>query len=101
MAPRVIFIPRPGSSNISVTDLGTFQQESAFMQHSSRWSRFLITFSTISRWLFVLAVLIVPQAVWATTWQAIAGAQSTDEGTQALAFLPNELWVHVGDSITW
>src|SRR5256885_13988909 len=71
------------------------------MQHSSRWSRFLITFSTISRWLFVLAVLIVPQAVWATTWQAIAGAKSTDEGTQALAFLPNELWVHVGDSITW
>src|SRR5215472_8293282 len=29
------------------------------------------------------------------------GAQSTDEGIQALAFLPNELWIHAGDSITW
>ena len=35
------------------------------------------------------------------TWQAVAGAQSKDLGRQALAFLPNELWVQVGDSITW
>lgn len=60
-----------------------------------------ITFSTISRWIFMVAVVIAPPAVWATTWQTITGAQSSDEGTQALAYLPNELWVHVGDSITW
>lgn len=35
------------------------------------------------------------------TWQATLGAQSKDMGTQAIAFLPNELWIHVGDSITW
>lgn len=35
------------------------------------------------------------------TWQAALGAQTKDMGTQAIAFLPNELWVHVGDSITW
>lgn len=35
------------------------------------------------------------------TWQATLGAQSKDMGTQAVAFLPNELWIHVGDSITW
>jgi plastocyanin len=35
------------------------------------------------------------------TWQANLGAQSKDMGTQAVAFLPNELWIHVGDSITW
>jgi plastocyanin len=29
------------------------------------------------------------------------GAQSADLGRQAMAFLPNEIWIHVGDSITW
>jgi plastocyanin len=32
---------------------------------------------------------------------ALAGAQSPDTGNQALAFLPNELWIHAGDSIRW
>src|SRR5947207_13156618 len=59
-------------------------------------------FSAISRWSSVLAVLIAPQLVQAAaTWQATVGAQSHDLGRQALAFLANELWVHVGDSITW
>lgn len=34
-------------------------------------------------------------------WHAIAGTQSSDQARQALAFLPNELWIHQGDSITW
>ena len=29
------------------------------------------------------------------------GAQSADKGKQALAFLSNELWIHVGDGICW
>ena len=29
------------------------------------------------------------------------GAQSKDLGRQALAFLPNEIWIHEGDSVTW
>jgi plastocyanin len=33
--------------------------------------------------------------------QAVAGAQSRDLGRQALAFLPNEVWIHQGDGITW
>jgi plastocyanin len=37
----------------------------------------------------------------AVTWEATAGAESSDKGIQALAFLPNGLWIHVGDSITW
>jgi plastocyanin len=40
-------------------------------------------------------------AVQATEWHGIVGAQSEDMGRQGLAFLPNEFWVHVGDSITW
>jgi plastocyanin len=57
--------------------------------------------STIIRRMLPLAGLIVPQAVQGATWQAIAGAQSADMGRQALAFLPNELWIHAGDNITW
>ena len=29
------------------------------------------------------------------------GAQTNDKGRQALAFLPNEIWIRAGDSITW
>lgn len=59
-----------------------------------------IQFSDIFRGALILAVLLVPSAVQAQ-WQATAGAESADEGRQALAFLSNELWVNVGDSITW
>ncbi len=60
-----------------------------------------IRFSAVVRCMLVLAVLIVPQAVQAAAWEAVAGAQSTNEGIQALAFLANELWIHAGDRITW
>jgi plastocyanin len=49
-----------------------------------------------------LATLTIPQTVHAQqVWRALAGAQSKDMGKQAIAFLPNELWIHAGDSITW
>ena len=35
------------------------------------------------------------------TWQATLGAQSKDMGKQAIAFLPNEMWIHEGDTINW
>ena len=57
-------------------------------------------FSAISRWILLLAVLIVPQMVQAQ-WNARVGAQSNDQGIQALAFLPNEIWIHAGDRIKW
>jgi plastocyanin len=54
------------------------------------------------RWLVSLcAAIVFSDAVHAQSWQAIAGAQSRDKGRQALAFLPNEIWIHAGDSITW
>ena len=34
-------------------------------------------------------------------WNATAGAQSKDMSKQAIAFLPNEMWIHAGDSINW
>jgi plastocyanin len=51
--------------------------------------------------LLLLAALIVPAMAHATTWHAYVGAQTHDKGRQALAFLPNEIWIHAGDSITW
>jgi plastocyanin len=57
-------------------------------------------FSAISRWILLLAVLIVPPVVQAQ-WSARVGAQSNDQGVQALAFLPNEIWIHAGDQIKW
>jgi plastocyanin len=60
-----------------------------------------VTVATLACWIFAPAIFIAPRAGYAAIWQATAGTQSTDEGIQALAFLPNELWIHVGDSITW
>src|ERR1700730_8556707 len=61
----------------------------------------LIWLPALFRWALVLAVLIVPQAGRALEWHATVGAQSADKGRQALAFLPNEIWIHEGDRITW
>ena len=57
-------------------------------------------FSATFRWTLALSVLIIPQLVQAQ-WQVSVGAESPNRGSQALAFLPNELWVHLGDSILW
>jgi plastocyanin len=52
--------------------------------------------------LSVLASLALSRTVEAQQdWKATVGAQNKDLGKQAIAFLPNELWIHVGDSITW
>jgi plastocyanin len=52
----------------------------------------------------VVAILTVGAATrtaQAQEWQAVVGGESPGRGRQALAFLPNELWVHTGDSIRW
>jgi len=58
-------------------------------------------FRSIFRWALMLSIVFVPRVVLADSWQAKVGAQSHDLGHQALAFLPNEIWIHAGDSITW
>ena len=54
----------------------------------------------IFRWPLLLALMILPQMVQAQ-WTATVGAQTDEKGIQALAFLPNEIWIHAGDRITW
>src|SRR6266849_6120003 len=51
-------------------------------------------------WLLLIA-LIVPVFAHAETWTLAVGAQSPDKARQVLAFLPNEIWIHSGDTITW
>ncbi|WP_433965679.1 cupredoxin domain-containing protein [Tunturiibacter gelidiferens] len=62
--------------------------------------------SRISMFLSLAALtalsVCIPGSVYAQqNWKAELGAQSKDMGKQAIAFLPNELWIHEGDSITW
>ena len=51
-------------------------------------------------WL-LLAALMVPLTVQAESWHLAVGAQSADQARQVLAFLPNEIWIHAGDNVTW
>jgi plastocyanin len=49
-----------------------------------------------------VALVATPHLAFAQkNWRATVGAESRDLGRQALAFFPNEIWIHVGDSITW
>jgi plastocyanin len=65
------------------------------------WSVDYSQCSRLARWMVALTILVVlPQAARAQ-WRATVGAQSPQKGKQVLAFLPNELWIHEGDSITW
>src|SRR5258708_7457967 len=56
--------------------------------------------STSWSWL-LLAALMVPVAIHAPTWQAAVGARSVDKAKQVVAFLPNEIWIHAGDTVNW
>jgi plastocyanin len=48
-----------------------------------------------------LFLLTSPAVRAQQNWKAKVGAQSADKSKQASAFLPNELWIHAGDTITW
>jgi len=53
---------------------------------------------------FAAAALIAAAAAdsaSAAQWMARVGAQNPDMGSQAQAFLPNEMWLHAGDGIRW
>ena len=60
-----------------------------------------VKFVCTSRYWLLLAAVILPISIQAQSWQATVGAQSEDKGRQVVAFLPNELWIHAGDSIQW
>ena len=48
------------------------------------------------------ACFLTPQKAKAQqTWNLTVGAESRDQAKQAEAFLPNEVWIRPGDSVTW
>lgn len=49
----------------------------------------------------IFLALLMALPAFGAQWNASVGAQSKDKGRQALAFLPNEIWIHAGDSIAW
>lgn len=49
--------------------------------------------------LFITLLLLAPLA--SAQWTATVGGQDSSMGRQALAFLPNEIWIHAGDNVTW
>ncbi len=52
--------------------------------------------------LLVVVVMSLPNVARAQqNWTATVSGQSKDMAKQAVAFLPNEIWIHAGDSITW
>ena len=54
---------------------------------------------------FAVAAMLMAGAATTTAqgkeWLVTVGAESPGRGSQALAFLPNELWIQTGDSIRW
>src|ERR1700675_1099493 len=49
----------------------------------------------------LLTVLLIPCSALDSTWQLLAGAETANRANQVIAFLPNEIWIHSGDSIRW
>lgn len=47
----------------------------------------------------IIAAVGASNPATATQWTATVGAQTADLAHTALAFLPNEMWIHPGDSI--
>lgn len=59
------------------------------------------TFVVVALTCVLASMALSPTVVAQQVWKATVGAQSKEMGKQAIAFLPNELWIHVGDSIKW
>src|SRR5215472_10913305 len=74
--------------------------QSSVKQFASKF-QLLRIFTKLQRvFLFLVGLVLFPQLLSAQ-WNATIGAQTQDLGRQSLAFLPNEIWIHAGDSITW
>ena len=67
------------------------------MSMQKRVSKTVVSFAITG----ILMAGVAATTVQAKEWQARAGAETPDRGSQALAFLPNEFWIHAGDSIRW
>jgi plastocyanin len=51
--------------------------------------------------LICVPLILMPALIHAQDWRVQVGAQSKDKGQQVIAFLPNEIWIHAGDSVAF
>ena len=55
----------------------------------------------IGQWAIVILILFCAPTIVKAQWKANVGAETKSQARQADAFLPNEIWISAGDSITW
>jgi plastocyanin len=59
----------------------------------------------VNSFIFRIALVIFALAgfipAFGADWHATVGAQDETKGRQVVAFLPNELWIHAGDTVEW
>ena len=72
-------------------------------QHRSIWRYLQPTRRPMASFMVALILMAgaVTTAVRAEEWRVLVGLESSTRGSQALAFLPNELWIHAGDSVRY
>jgi plastocyanin len=68
-----------------------------FQEDLMKKRKFALSFAPLALCLMVAVATSSAHAQWTAT----VGAENSDMGHQALAFLPNEIWIHAGQSITW
>lgn len=57
--------------------------------------------NSIHKYTVAIFMLLAFVPAFGANWQATVGAQDENKGRQVVAFLPNELWVHPGDTVQW
>ncbi|MBV8515484.1 MAG: hypothetical protein JO260_09305, partial [Acidobacteria bacterium] len=57
--------------------------------------------SRVRPWTIIILILFCTPTVVKAQWKANVGAETKSQSRQADAFLPNEIWISAGDSITW
>lgn len=65
-------------------------------QLSAKISRPTASFTVVA-----LLTAVAAGTAAAAEWKAYVGTESPDLGSQVQVFLPNEMWIHAGDSIRW
>jgi plastocyanin len=71
------------------------------MKHRKFFAPRLVALACISASALLVPTLVQAQAWKVQAWKVQVGVQTEDKAIQVLAYLPNEIWIHTGDSIEW
>jgi plastocyanin len=61
----------------------------------------IVRAAVLSTTAFVVVTASTTGTLHAREWQSWVGAEGPNPSSQALAFMPNELWIHTNDSVRW